>query len=577
MNRSNGFINLFALLLFLGTFSPGYFSAQALANDRPIVAVFDMQGTSKKFRPGFLRDLSAYLAAKLAEGGYQVIPQEQIRQRLRKQKSRSHKSCFDQSCQIRLGRELAAQKSLASRILRIGRSCKVTATMYDLSRSATELAATAGGACDEDSLLAALEKVAEKLCQPLLARKRESKKAISDFDKVLQSAKRLRQQKDRVRQAWLSVAKMAKDAQLPTKTRAELLKKFLDEFSRNNPYQKEAQALLVEVFPGELKVQTTPPDAIIKQDGITIGRSPLSRKLNAGTYQLRAEKDGYQPAEQSIVLDPGQHKEISLVLKDVRPAELVVSSKPDNAQVEVYREDKLIREGNTPFSDSLPAGTYRIQVQAKNLSPQEQTVTLQAGQEKKLALTLRKTPPGILLVQSQPKGAEVVVSQKKWSHKLGNTPVRQKIRPGRYRVSASLSGFEQSQKEVEITTGSHTELQFTLEKHAPISGRTQLGRTLFWSGLGCALVGGGGSAWLANSYAKEEKGGDVSAGDKSRTWAGVMYAGLTVGAGMMITGLVLWSSSPATAMSADKVEEAQTQFVVSPTLDGLAVGWMGSW
>jgi hypothetical protein len=62
-----------------------------------------------------------------------------------------------------MGRELATQKSLSTQVFKIGGACRVTATLYDLKKSATERAAWAGAGCTENELLAAVEELARKL------------------------------------------------------------------------------------------------------------------------------------------------------------------------------------------------------------------------------------------------------------------------------------------------------------------------------------------------------------------------------------------------------------------------------
>jgi hypothetical protein len=134
-----------------------------LAEERPILAVFDMEDRGAGLSKETLNNLTDYLAAMLTEGGYQIIPRNQIRERLKQQQTESYKECFDQSCQIEMGKELAAQKSLSTKVLKIGKKCRVTGDLYDLKRAASEKAATAGSGCSEDELLAAVEQVAAKL------------------------------------------------------------------------------------------------------------------------------------------------------------------------------------------------------------------------------------------------------------------------------------------------------------------------------------------------------------------------------------------------------------------------------
>jgi formylglycine-generating enzyme required for sulfatase activity len=129
-----------------------------------VVAVFDIQDSSKRFTAAILEDLTEYLSAKSTEiAGYNVVPRDQIKERLKQEVKKSYKTCFDQSCQIELGKELAAQKSLSTRIMKIGSKCSITATLYDLMRSASEKSATANVACTEDGMMTGITEIVQKL------------------------------------------------------------------------------------------------------------------------------------------------------------------------------------------------------------------------------------------------------------------------------------------------------------------------------------------------------------------------------------------------------------------------------
>lgn len=133
----------------------------------PIIAVFDMEDKGSGLDTKVLRNLTDYLGVLLTQGGYRVVPSAQLRDRIKAQKSESHKSCYDQRCQIELGRELAAEKILATWVLKIGNTCQVTATQYDLKKGTTELAAVHEANCDETNLLAAAKVLAHELCKGL--------------------------------------------------------------------------------------------------------------------------------------------------------------------------------------------------------------------------------------------------------------------------------------------------------------------------------------------------------------------------------------------------------------------------
>ena len=93
---------------------------------------------------------------------YRVVPRDQLRARLMQEKKGSHQQCFDESCQIELGKALAAQKTLSTKILRVGKRCAITSSLFDLRSETAEQSALARTDCDEDSLMDAMDRVARQ-------------------------------------------------------------------------------------------------------------------------------------------------------------------------------------------------------------------------------------------------------------------------------------------------------------------------------------------------------------------------------------------------------------------------------
>jgi hypothetical protein len=131
---------------------------------RMIVAVFDVEDQARSLSAATLGQLTEYLSAKVTQiAGFQVVPRDQLRARLAEEKRRSYKVCYDQRCQIELGRAVAAQKSLATKLLRVGKQCALTSLLYDLKTETTERAATVNTACAEEALLGGVEQLARQL------------------------------------------------------------------------------------------------------------------------------------------------------------------------------------------------------------------------------------------------------------------------------------------------------------------------------------------------------------------------------------------------------------------------------
>lgn len=141
------------------------YPSELVASEMPIIAIFDIEDQGSGLSEESLSRLTNYLSVLLAEGGFQVVPRDQIRQRLLEVKKESHQSCYDQACQVELGRELAAQFSVSTQIIRIGDQCRLTASFYNLRKATTSKAASARAECTEKSLGNAAEKLAKQLTQ----------------------------------------------------------------------------------------------------------------------------------------------------------------------------------------------------------------------------------------------------------------------------------------------------------------------------------------------------------------------------------------------------------------------------
>ena len=75
----------------------------------------------------------------------------------------SYRECYDESCQIELGKALAASHLLVSELDSFGEECTLGWQILDLSQEATVCAWRARGRCDSRSLLDMTESVAAQL------------------------------------------------------------------------------------------------------------------------------------------------------------------------------------------------------------------------------------------------------------------------------------------------------------------------------------------------------------------------------------------------------------------------------
>ncbi|MBN2494976.1 MAG: hypothetical protein JXR96_10330 [Deltaproteobacteria bacterium] len=141
------------------------------------MAVFDLEVKGTTLDSSAIDRLTDYLGALLARKGFKVVPRSQLKSRLTEAKKGTYRECYDESCQIEIGKELAAQKSLASQVLKIGMQCKVTVNLFDLKTAASDGAGAGSGNCDEDGIVASLEKAVADLLSQKEARERSEEAA----------------------------------------------------------------------------------------------------------------------------------------------------------------------------------------------------------------------------------------------------------------------------------------------------------------------------------------------------------------------------------------------------------------
>ena len=124
---------------------------------KPVVAVFQIQNKAGLSRDA-VEQLTDLVAAQLAASGlYQVVPNNEVKKALRNKTAESYDSCYDEACQIEIGKEIAAQKTLATKVSQLGKTCIVTMHLYDLRRSASEKASTKTGKCGPEPMLRLLQ------------------------------------------------------------------------------------------------------------------------------------------------------------------------------------------------------------------------------------------------------------------------------------------------------------------------------------------------------------------------------------------------------------------------------------
>ncbi len=189
-------------------------SVAEAGDDRPIVAVFDVELKNLRLPRSELEALSDYLTGKIAGTGfYQVVSRDQLKRRLRRQKVKIKKDVWcDQSCQFEIGKELAAEKMLSTKVLKLGSKCTVSATLYDLGKGTADSAATVSGKCKVDDIVASMDKAIDDLTgasKRAVAKKAEEERKARDAEDARKAEEELERKaaEDKARRERLAKTK----------------------------------------------------------------------------------------------------------------------------------------------------------------------------------------------------------------------------------------------------------------------------------------------------------------------------------------------------------------------------------
>lgn len=234
---------LFPLLLLGLLGSP--VRAQALS---PLVAVFDIEDRGSGLKSATLRNINDYIADRLAASdSLRVISRERLLAQLAKNRRKTHKPCFTLACQRGVGKELGAHRALATRVMKIGKSCVMTCTLQNLRKPRAKAVATTRGACGADGVMASAEAVLAKL----------------------------------------------------TRVRAPSPGPGATTSGENNP---RFASLAVTALSGRRFL-----NASVYLDGKRVARTPaLLSNLKPGTHLLKIKSKGYKPITRALSLAPGQ-------------------------------------------------------------------------------------------------------------------------------------------------------------------------------------------------------------------------------------------------------------------------------
>jgi hypothetical protein len=137
-----------------------------------VIAVMNVEDANADDRAravdrSLVRNLGDQIRVFIAQQGVRTVDrgaQEKfLREQIKAMKSESYKSCYEEACQVELGKALAASHIMRTRITRFGGRCVLNGELIDLKAEVTMAAASAQGTCEAEGFLTMGEEVARNL------------------------------------------------------------------------------------------------------------------------------------------------------------------------------------------------------------------------------------------------------------------------------------------------------------------------------------------------------------------------------------------------------------------------------
>ena len=399
MSHSRTGTLLIALLVVVAPGSVDRGFAQATG----IVAVFPIEARDiSGLAPADIQKFTGLLDTVVSQSGWRTVPRTAVRrEQLVQAKAESYDTCYDDACQIELGRAVSADKILVSTWVAFAEACELTIKLFDVATELTELAARAQSTCDESGLWAAIDEVGGKL-----VRRRD---AVGTFTLDLEDGRGV--------------------TNPPTDTTG---------FIAISARAKGDAAVPVEVFLNGALAGTVRSGALMTKE-VPVGRYVVVLRAQGGMFAHR-------------------RFDIEMTTQGVRiPGDGTIELPPTFGHLAVQGEPRI----STAIVDGQPhrvngllrlecrAGTHSVVIEAPDHLPSTYAIELAPGED--ATLRYRLTPnTGVLEVTGQPAGADVMVD----GRLAGQVPLTlSRLSFGSHRVRVSKLGYQHEERIVSIARG----------------------------------------------------------------------------------------------------------------------------
>lgn len=210
-----------------------------------------------------------------------------------------------------------------------------------------------------------------------------------------------------------------------------------------------------------LSVRTLEAGARVTIDGKLAGTSPVTVRVQAGSHALRAEKEGFLPAERTEDVHGGGRTAVEIVLvPESKTGRLSVREKLGRP-VRVLVDGKDV--GLAPWEGEVAPGTHEIAVRGDGVVAPAQSVPVATGArvEVELAVTASK---GVVQISTGDGQGDIFVD----GAKVGTGVFRGELPLGVHKVVVKRAGFERFEKTIDVKDKETLSETVTLHREASV-------------------------------------------------------------------------------------------------------------
>ena len=381
------------------------------AQDKPILAVMEIEDKTGKFTDKQIQQAATYLRSKLEVAGtFMVVPKSrQEKALIRELRKESYKDCYAEQCQIELGKELAADTILRSAVTEFAGMCSLTSVLIDLAGAAVVGGAHRDFGCSETGLKGAMIAVVKELEQ-----------------------------------------------EAPRRGRAEIVDDGRD--APANTTEKSGP-----VF-GVVRFVTDPPGAKVKVDGKFLeGKTPLSGFLRLGGSHVEiVAPEGYLGTHGRELLANKETKEYQLARV---PASLVVRAfAPDSqlvAGARVFVDGNLL--GVTPGNfGRVVSGRRTIRLEHPSFRTSSKSIVVRADATTEVDFSLTYREGTLKVANATIRDEDYVLSNRRAKVEVAGrsytTPLEAHLREGTHNIEVTALGGKPLAKKIAIRDGKTTSI-----------------------------------------------------------------------------------------------------------------------